>query len=202
MTPTASPLTSTTNALDEVTRFGYDAGIGSGGSGELNRMTDALGQVARYIIDSELDATNGRGWRVAEIDAMGTRTDYTHDANGRVLSVTTRRSIPAAGGGSTTEILTTRNTYDAKGNLTRVEHPDGSITTTEFNAIDKPIRECDPRNRCTQMAYDARGNLSRTTYPDGTFEETGYDANGNTISQRDRGGRITRMVYVTIHSVL
>jgi len=188
-------LTSTTNALDEVTRFGYDAGIGSGGSGELNRMTDALGQVARYIIDSELDATNGRGWRVAEIDAMGTRTDYTHDANGRVLSVTTRRSIPAAGGGSTTEILTTRNTYDAKGNLTRVEHPDGSITTTEFNAIDKPIRECDPRNRCTRMAYDDRGNLTRTTYPDGTFEESAYDANGNTVSQRDRGGRVTRMAY-------
>jgi RHS repeat-associated protein len=114
------------------------------------------------IVDSEIDPINGRGWRIAEIDAHGTRTDYT---------------------------------YDAKGRLVRTEHPDGSATTTTYNGIDKPERECDALDRCTEHAYDARGNRTRTTYPDATWEETGYDANGNVTSQRDRGGRTTRMVY-------
>lgn len=183
--PNSSFLSQTRDALGNTTVFGYDLGIGTGQTGELTRMTDAANQATVF----ELDQAN-RGWRVAEVDALGNRTTSAHDAMGRVATETRTRTV-----GGASESLVNRYTYDDKGRVTRTEQPDGSATTTEYGPIDKPVRECDALGRCMQMAYDNRGNPSRTTYPDGTYEEAGYDANGNLVSQRDRGGRITRMVY-------
>jgi RHS repeat-associated protein len=171
-------LTRTEDALGNATQFVYD-----GDTGEMLRMTDALNRETRYELDP-------RGWRVGETDPLGVETRYSYDFQGRVRTETRTRVVNGA-----TQSLVTRYTYDAAGNLTRTEHPDGSVTTTEYNAIDKPSRECDALTRCTEHTYDARGNPLRTTYPDGTYEETSYDANGNTIAQRDRGGRTTRMTY-------
>ena len=39
--------------------------------------------------------------------------------------------------------LTTTHGYDAKGRETATTHPDGSTTTVEYNAIDKPVKSCD-----------------------------------------------------------
>ena len=184
--PLNGALTRTENALGEPTTFGYDSGIGSGETGELTRITDALNRQTTYTLDSA-----GHGWRIRETDAAGTVTRYTHDGMGRVR---TEVRLRTRADGSVVEETTTTS-YDAKGRVTRVDQPDGSHTTTEYNAIDKPERECDALSRCTQTTYTPRGEVDRVIHPDGTYEETRYDENGNTVSQRDRGGRVTRMVY-------
>ena len=57
-------LRSTQDALGHLTRFGYDSGQGSGESGELLAIVDALNQSIRFEV-------NANGWRSAEVDALG-----------------------------------------------------------------------------------------------------------------------------------
>jgi RHS repeat-associated protein len=179
------------DALGNATTFGYDTGIGSGETGELKSMRDALGHGVSYEI-------NAKGWRIAEVDSLGNRTTYTHDSNGRVLTETKTRTS----GAGMLQSLVTRTTYDAKGRVIRVEAPDGSATTMTYSAIDKLLTECDALNRCTSHEYDSRGNQTRSNYPDGSNESTTFDANGNTIAQTDRAGRVTKMVYDKANRVL
>ncbi|MFN7783664.1 MAG: Ig-like domain-containing protein, partial [Lysobacterales bacterium] len=173
------PLVSLTDATGGVTAMGYDPN-----SGELTSLTDASGATTRYEHDAN-------GFKTAEVDALGSRTTYVNDAQGRVLEE--RRNRTRADG--STQTLVTRYTLDANGNVIATEHPDGSISTTVFDANDKPTESCDPLNRCTLTTYDNRGNVVRVDYPDGTHEASRFDPNGNLIAHTDRGGRTTRHVY-------
>ncbi|MFA6984719.1 MAG: Ig-like domain-containing protein [Arenimonas sp.] len=177
-------LVMTQNALGELTSFGFDSGIGSGGTGELIGITDAANQQTRYKI-------NFFGHRYREIDALGNFTSFNLDTQGRVHGQSRRRT--RADG--TVETLATLHTLDAKDRIVATVHPDGSRTTVEYDGNDKPTTTCDGLNRCTLQQYDARGQLAKTSYPDGTFETTGYDENGNVTAQTDRGGRTTKMRY-------
>jgi len=173
------PLVSLTDATGGVTGMGYDPS-----SGELTSITDASGATTRYEYDAN-------GFKTAEVDALGHRTTYVNDAQGRLLEE--RRTRTRADG--STETLVSRYTLDANGNVIATEHPDGSISTTVFDANGKPIESCDPLNRCTLTTYDNRGNVARVDYPDGTHEASSFDPNGNLIAHTDRGGRTTRHVY-------
>ncbi|MCK7592298.1 Ig-like domain-containing protein [Pseudomarimonas salicorniae] len=173
------PLIRIEDANDLSTSFGY-----SDLNGELNAIVDPTGARTRFETDE-------KGFKTAEIDAEGARTDYVNDAMGRVLEERRYRTLPD---GSTQTLLTVY-TLDAKGNVTAVTHPDGSVTTTAYDGNDKPIRECDGLNRCTVSTYDDRGNLVSTTYPDDSVESKTYDANGNLLSETDRSGATTRFVY-------
>ena len=112
-----------------------------------------------------------------------------------MTSQSTTRSVTEADGSTHTETLLTVYTLDDKGRVTSTTHPDGSVTTTEYNGIDKPVRECDALQRCTATQYTARGEVERIDYPDGTFEAKTYDPNGNLQSQTDRAGRTTGFEY-------
>jgi YD repeat-containing protein len=180
------PLVAVKDAAGGVTRFGYDQN-----TGELTSVTDAAGAITR----TEYDAN---GFVTAEVDALGRRTEYVNDAQGRVLEE--RRTRTRADG--STELLLTSHTYDANGNLVATEHPDGSITTMAYDANDKLVAQCDGLARCTTTEYDARGNEVAITHPDGTVERKDYDANGNVISQTDRAGRLTRFVFDAANRLL
>ncbi|WP_395789156.1 putative Ig domain-containing protein [Aquimonas sp.] len=173
------PLVSLTDATGGATGMGYDPN-----SGELTSLTDASGAITRYEYDAH-------GFKTAEVDALGRRTTYVNDAQGRLLEE--RRSRTRADG--STEALVTRYTLDANGNVVATEHPDGSISTTVYDANGKPTESCDALNRCTLTTYDARGNVARINYPDGTHEASRFDPNGNLVAKTDRGGRTTRHVY-------
>ena len=56
-------------------------------------------------------------------------------------------------------------TFDARGNLTRTDYPDGAFTTS---------------------IYDAAGRLVSTQYPDNTTATTAYDALGRRTSSIDQ----------------
>ena len=61
-------LRSTQDALGHLTRFGYDSGQGSGESGELLAIVDALNQSTRFEV-------NANGWRSAEARRAGPSND-------------------------------------------------------------------------------------------------------------------------------
>jgi RHS repeat-associated protein len=176
---TGIQLTQAVDALGNVTAFGYDP------SGSLTSLTDAAGAVTRFEYNPYT------GFKIAEVDAMGRRTEFVNDSMGRVLSETRRRSRPDG----TQEILVIRYRYDDKGRLVETEYPDGSLSSTEYGPNDQPTRECDALARCTVTECNARGEVERVSYPDGSTETRDYDANGNLVAQTDRMGRVTRMVY-------
>ena len=177
-------LVMTQDALGGVTTFGYDSGLGSGGTGELSGMVDANNHTTRYEM-------NFFGHRFREIDPLGNRTEYELDTTGRVHGEYKYRLRDDG----STEVLWTHHTLDDKDRVVATRHPDGSTTTVEYDVNGKPTKSCDGLQRCTLQKYNDRGELERTTYPDKTYEETFYDANGNVETQRDRGGRMIRMVY-------
>jgi RHS repeat-associated protein/uncharacterized repeat protein (TIGR01451 family) len=176
-------LRSSQDALGQVTTLSYDRGSPSWNTGELRKIIDPSGALTEFYI-------NPRGWMTDQFDALGTRTRYTHDANGRVLSQSIQRSV--AGAPAVTQV--TSYVYDAQGRVTSTTHPDGSISTTTYNAIDKPEQEC-VQLRCTTFTYDNQGRLTRTTYPNDTWEAKAYDENGNVIAETDAEGRTTKFVF-------
>jgi RHS repeat-associated protein len=177
-------LVMTQDALGQLTSFGYDSGIGSGGTGELTGVTDAGNQQTRYEL-------NFFGQRFREIDPAGNKTDFVLDSTGRVHGQWKSRT--RADG--VTEALLTSYTLDDKDRIVATVQADGSRTTVEYDGNGKPLKSCDALTRCTLQEYNARGELAKTTYPDGTFESSLYDENGNVVAHTDRGGRVTKMVY-------
>ncbi len=180
------PLVSLTDANGAVTGLGYDPS-----SGVLTSLTDASGATTRFEYDAH-------GFKIAEVDALGQRTEYVNDAQGRVLEE--RRWRTNAAGQQ--ETLLTRHTLDANGNVIATEHADGSTTTTVFDANGKPIEQCDALLRCVVTHYDDRGNTVRVDYPDGSSETTEYDGNGQVVASTDRGERTTRQVYDTANRLI
>jgi len=177
-------LVMTQDALGDVTTFGYDSGLGSGGTGELTGIVDGNNNVTRYEL-------NFWGHRFRETNAAGDRTDYELDTTGRVHGE--YRYLRHEDG--STEALWTHYELDDKDRVTSTRHPDGTTTTVQYDGNSKPIKSCDALVRCTLQKYNDRGELERTTYPDRTYEETFYDENGNVASRRDRGGHVTKMRY-------
>lgn len=181
-------LTSSTDALGNTTAFHWDDKIGTCSTGASRGYTDAAGHT--HTIEPLCVGPFAHLPRY-EIDAGGVRTDYSYDSEGRRIAETTTRT-DATG---TTVTLTTAYIYDAEGNVVQVTHPDGSVTRTEYNAIDKVSAEIDALGRRTEYEYDARGNEVLIRYPDGSTETKAYDLDGNLVAQTDRAGRTTQMVY-------
>jgi RHS repeat-associated protein len=177
-------LVMTQDALGQLTSFGYDSGIGSGGTGELTGIIDAANNHTGYEL-------NFFGHRFREIDPAGNQTDFVLDITGRVHGEWKKRT--RADG--VTEALLTSYTLDDKDRIVATVQADGSRTTVEYDGNGKPLKSCDALNRCTLQQYNARGELAKTSYPDGTFESSIYDENGNAVAHTDRGGRTTKMVY-------
>jgi len=177
-------LQTTKDALNQTTTIGYDRNAADGwNTGELRSIQDPAGATTQFRV-------NIRGWTIRQIDAAGSETTYTHDANGRVLSETTKRTVDGS-----LVTLVTSTVYDAKGRVTSVTHPDASVTTTTYTPADQVASQCDAQSRCTSYTYTDRGEPLRTTYPNGTWEEKAYDENGNVVAETDTEGRTTRYVF-------
>jgi RHS repeat-associated protein len=171
----------------------------------LRRTRDALGNVSSFLlnrdtyeVDSMFDINfqrtdfgyNERGQVIYERDAMGNETQRRYNAKGSLLDETRSRTVNGAA-----ETLTTRYRYDAKDRLLETTHPDGTKTSSTYNAIDKVETETDTAGRVTRFEYTERCELSKTIYPDQSYSETTYDAEGRELTTRDRLGRITEMKY-------
>jgi RHS repeat-associated protein len=117
-------------------------------------------------------------------DAAGQTTTLTYNSAGQVTTSTnpkneTTTSVYETGTGRLLSITgpvtgaTTTYTYDGYGRVRTVTDSDGYALTTDYDAMDRPIR---------------------VTYPDETYDETTYERL-NVATRRDRLGRVTRMFF-------
>ena len=78
--------------------------------------------------------------------------------------------------------------YDAAGNVTAVDFPDGSRSTATYDALGLPAELTDPAGRVWRTEHDERGNRLATVDPAGARTEYAYDESGNIISVTDALG--------------
>lgn len=170
--------------VNDVTTFAYYNCTTGGACGQLQSVTNALGQVTTY------DSYDANGRLLRQTDPNGVRTNYAYDLRGRVLSMTV---TPPTGTPRVTQY-----TYDAAGKVTSIAFPDGMILSYTYDAAEKLRQVLDNVGDKITYDYDARGNRTQTsTYdPDGTLVRqvtTAYDIR-NRIAQINNGGSITQEV--------
>lgn len=146
-------------------------------------------------------------------DAPVSLVQYSYDAAGR-LECTAQRMNPAVYGslpasacnlgteGSFGPDRITRNSYDAAGQLLKVQKAYGAAlqedyATYTYSLTGKRTSLTDARGYRAEMSYDGHGRQARWHFPSPTtpgvvstsdYEEYGYDANGNRTSLRKRDG--------------
>jgi len=145
---------------------------------------------------------------------------YSYDAAGR-LECTAQRMNPATYGslpasacalgteGSFGSDRITRNTYDAAGQLLKVQKAYGTALQEDYATYThspngKRTSLTDARGYRAEMTYDGHDRQSRWYFPSPTtagvvsttdYEEYGYDANGNRTSLRKRDGSTITYQY-------
>jgi RHS repeat-associated protein len=213
-------ITTSYNALDEVTTFTYDD------FQRLSTVTKPNGLVTAYTYDT----TNGSLTAVVEQSAgQNFRTNSYTYTNGLVLTHTDPRGL----------IVT--NAYDALGRLIRRSYFDGFVTNVydkldlvrvqdrmgfasrfEYDGFRQLIRsidansntnayqycDCgslnsmtDPLGNTNSFTYDNAGRRTRVTHPGSSFLDSTYDIANRLISTTDNVGVAITNGY-TIHGLL
>ena len=196
-TATVLPATATEPAARET--YAYDA------AGNRTGLTDAKGQTIAWEYDvldretlrtyslpsgplgptgddlqsiaTELDP-NGNPTRVTETytGATGTRvTDRTYDPFDRLETVTDPHGE------------TISYAYDPNGNRTRLTDPDGKVTRTSFDALNRTIAVTSAAG-VTESTYFRDSRLAEVHYPNGSTETTTYDDAGRVSTIENRQG--------------
>lgn len=191
-------LTSLADPNGKATTFSYDA------KGNVTQTKDATGAVtAAYTYDlsgnptqvTSLGGTANFSYntfgKVTRQQGPGTLDrSFTYDANGNLLSETSKRTV-----GGTPVSETTTYTYDANGRVLSMTDPRGFVSRFTYNAAGLRLTETDARGNTASFTYDVRGNLIKKTFADGTFESYGYDAENRKTALTDQAGRTTFFEY-------
>ncbi|MBY6189643.1 RHS domain-containing protein [Microbulbifer agarilyticus] len=149
---------------------------------------NAMGLPTKQMVGGELQyeveyqfSDNLAAEDVARQYNYGGNTQIVADANETPVRILRGIRTDARG-------LETIEYYDTFRNVTRVENPDGTYTTTEWNTdLTLPLKERDARGLITEYAYDAKGNLLTLTEAAGTPDQRitryTYDAYGQLKTQ-------------------
>lgn len=145
--------------------------------GFLEQMTYTKGLMTT---SSTACATNTYGYdlagrRIAETNAVGYVTRWTYNAAGDVTSL-----ISPTG-------LTTTNTYDSEGQLTRSVALEISRTNSAAYAVGRLTTQTDARGLTTTFEYDALNRVIATQFPDGTLRSNRFNG-PNLVATRNRLG--------------
>ncbi|MCX6602290.1 MAG: SBBP repeat-containing protein [Acidobacteria bacterium] len=180
-------VTAVTDPLNAVTRFTHSAG------GDLTRLTDPTGSVIEMTYDPAHRLISRRdrlgnvptftyhaptGRLQTETDALGNRTAYTYTA--QVQGIFTFF------------------------NVTKVELPDGTTVSYEYDPRGNPITVTDRSGRLWRLTYNAQGLALTLTSPTNAVASWRHAANGDLISatgysgdvvtyERDALGRLTKL---------
>ncbi len=144
-------------------------------SGDLisHRLTDGSTNTFTYDSRHRLtladyfdgnDATYGytpTGRRAWAANNLGT-TNYTYDAQNRVVSITAPHGQVSY-------------TYDAANNRRSMTTPAGTTSYT-YNKRNLPVSMTEPGSLTSTLSYNTRGLLTQIDYPNGVVEEYQYDA--------------------------
>lgn len=166
-------------------RFRYDA------RGNLAETIEANGGRLLSYYDR-------RDRKIAEIDALGTYSAWTHDANGNVLTAsvfpdpllppaTPPTAVPPAAPGGA--LRRTRYGYDALNRLTttRIE----GVRTGSWNGTSYVAAVGDV---VTTQVYDAAGNVVRTIDGNGATSWSYFDRLGRKVAEVDREKYLTTWI--------
>ncbi|GAA0998349.1 hypothetical protein GCM10009555_097450 [Acrocarpospora macrocephala] len=156
----AGQVATSTDQLGRTTTFVYN------GAGDMIRKTSPSGSITKFTYDDahhRLTETTPLG-NLPGADPGQYTTTWTYDNAGRVLTETD-------GLGNTTT-----NIYDAVGQLTQTEAPDGGVTSYTYNAAGSVLTETDPAGRVTTHTYDTAGRETSVVAPGGATTTFAYDA--------------------------
>jgi RHS repeat-associated protein len=140
----------------------------------VTSVTDSLGAVTRYLLDSRLNV-------IAETDPLGNVTSSGYDEHDRLLT----RTDPLG--------RQTRYERDEAGNVTTVTAPDGTRSVTEYNAFNRPVTATGPDGAVWRYEYDERGKVAGVVDPVGARTVYTYDEGGNVARIVDALGGTTRI---------
>jgi RHS repeat-associated protein len=160
-------VTSTTDALDNTTKYGYDQ------LGDRVTVTAPDGSVTTTAYDADGEPLSVTG-------PTGAQTQSTWDYMGRQLTSTqVERST-----GSGTVPYTADSSYDDAdgGWLSEETSPDGVSTQYSYDPAGEQTAVTDGAGKTMSYSYDSLGRQVEVTNPDGTATVTGYDDAGNATS--------------------
>jgi RHS repeat-associated protein len=138
------------------------------------------------------------GEPVLTADANWNETAYSYDPDGQKVAET--EPGYTAPGTSTPIYATTTWVYDALGNVTQVEQPDGQLTKTQYDQLGDVTQVTDPDNGVTDYGYDTNGDRTSTTDPTGAQTQATYDWMGRQITSTRLERYPTAQTYVTTDS--
>jgi RHS repeat-associated protein len=85
--------------------------------------------------------------------------------------------------------------YDSNGNRTSTTLPDGTTTTSTYDASGNMLTSTDAMGQTTTYSYNGFGQVTAITDPQGGTVTYGYDAKGNLTTQADQFGATTTYAY-------
>jgi RHS repeat-associated protein len=92
--------------------------------------------------------------------------------------------------------------YDATGNQTEVQGPDGGVTKTEYDVAGRVTKTIDETGRFTTTRYDQYGRVTCVASPGGNCDTasgpiatTTYDSLGRVASETTKAGAVTSYTY-------
>jgi RHS repeat-associated protein len=166
-----------TDPLGNVTTFTYDA------RHNVTQVTDARGNRTTYTYNSRNKITQV----VKAAGSLNLTTNYTWDGNDNLLSVTNPRGIR------------TDYTYNAQNNLTSVRKAvgtaDESLTQYTYNSWGGVASVIDPRNNTTTYAYTARHQIQTITPPIGGTTTFTYNTLDDQITKTDGNSHTWTTAY-------
>ncbi len=187
-----------------VTKFGYDMSTGElisriedfGGlgiesewdhypTGDVWWSEDPLGRRTTYFYDDMR--------RVEKEVAPGSsayETEYKYDSEGLLEYVRRETLAPAA------PWQVNSWTYTGSGKVETAVDPELSMTTSEYDELDRLWKVEDAEGYVTERSYDARGSLWKVIGPSGqTMAEYTYTLNGLVETMTDPNGNVTEFRY-------
>lgn len=172
--------------------------------GEGNRIDYSLDNAGNRIKEDTFDSTGellrtlsrvydqlGQLQTLADADANP--TDFTHDAEGNVETVT-----DAYG-------RVTNHDYDPLGRLRHTLQDVAGIgaeTSFEYDAQDRLIGVTDPKGLGTDYVYNEFGDLIQLDSPDTRITAYTYDSAGNRASSTDARGEITTYAHDALNRLV
>lgn len=174
-------------------RTGVEDNLGDHVVFTLDAMGNVVGEdvldPAHVLARTHARVYDGANRLSQEIGAAGQITQYTHDNQGNITSVTDPLGHVTA------------NQYDALNRLTQVIDPASGVTKYGYNALDALTQVTDPRSLTTSYTIDGLGNTTQQTSPDTGVSSSTYDAAGNILTRTDAKGQVTTYTYDALDRV-
>lgn len=189
-------VTAITDPAGKQVRYAYDA------AGDLVKVTDRddSEMVLEYAPGHLLLTTNPVGrppLRTMHYNTDG-RLDSITDGAGNTVSISVDPDARVETVTGPDPRLTTVSSFDAEGNLAKVDRITGGRTLTStftYNDLGLVETSTDPLGHTSRASYDAKGNLKELVDRDGVVTTVTYNDRGQPLEQRVGGELKTRIAY-------